>query len=58
MQTFRSPDFGVLGHADGDAITYYRQPVRRRMPDTECDIRARAALPRVDIAYTAIVIMI
>jgi L-asparaginase len=51
MQTFRSPDFGVLGHADGDAITYYRQPVRRRMPDTEFDIRSLEALPRVDIAY-------
>ena len=22
MQTFRSPDFGVLGHADGDAVVY------------------------------------
>lgn len=52
MQTFRSPDFGVLGHADGDAITYYRQPVRRRMPDTEFDIRSLETLPRVDIAYT------
>ncbi|MDH3601060.1 MAG: asparaginase [Candidatus Tectomicrobia bacterium] len=52
LQTFRSPDFGVLGHADGDAITYYRQPVRRRMPDTEFDIRSLETLPRVDIAYT------
>ncbi len=52
LQTFRSPDFGVLGHADCDAVTYYRQPVRRRMPDTEFDIRSLDALPRVDIAYT------
>lgn len=51
LQTFRSPDFGVLGHADGDAIAYYRQPVRRRTPDTEFAIRALDALPRVDIAY-------
>lgn len=51
LQTFRSPDFGVLGHADGDAIAYYRQPIRRRMPHTEFDIRQRDALPRVDIAY-------
>ena len=42
LQTFRSPDFGVLGHADGDAITYYRQPVRRRAPDTEFYISALA----------------
>lgn len=51
LQTFRSPDFGVLGHADGDAIAYYRQPIRRRAPDTEFAIRALDALPRVDIAY-------
>jgi L-asparaginase len=52
LQTFRSPDFGVLGHADGDAIAYYRQPVRRRAPDTEFDIRGLDALPRVDIAMS------
>ena len=52
MQTFRSPDFGVLGHADGDVIAYYRRPVRRTMPDTEFDIQSLEALPRVDISYT------
>lgn len=52
LQTFRSADFGVLGHADGDAIAYYRQPIRRRAPDTEFDIRELDALPRVDIAYS------
>jgi L-asparaginase len=52
LQTFRTPDFGVLGHADGDAIAYYRQPLRRRAPDTEFDIRGLDALPRVDISYS------
>lgn len=52
MQTFRTPDFGVLGHADGDKIAFYRAPLRRRMPDTEFDIRTLDALPRVDIAYS------
>jgi len=52
LQTFRSPDFGVLGHADGDAIAYYRQPIRRRAPDTEFDIRGLDTLPRVDIALS------
>jgi L-asparaginase len=51
LQTFRSPDFGVLGHADGDAVAYYRQPVRRRAPNTEFNIQAIEALPRVDIVY-------
>jgi L-asparaginase len=51
LQTFRTPDFGVLGHADGDAVVFYRRPIRRHAPDTEFDVRALDALPRVDIAY-------
>jgi L-asparaginase len=51
LQTFRTADFGVLGHADGDAITFYRRPLRRAAPDTEFDIRGLDALPRVDIVY-------
>jgi L-asparaginase len=52
LQTFRSPDFGALGHADGDRIAFYRRPLRRAAPDTEFDIRGLDALPRVDIAYS------
>lgn len=51
LHTFRSPDFGVLGHADADAIAFYRQPIRKVAPGTEFDIRALPALPRVDITY-------
>ena len=50
MQTFRTADFGVLGHADGDAVAFYRRPLRRCYPDTEFDIRTLPELPRVDIA--------
>jgi L-asparaginase len=51
LQTFRTPDFGVLGHADGDAVAFYRRPLRQGAPDTAFDIRGLEALPRVDIAY-------
>jgi L-asparaginase len=51
MQTFRTADFGVLGHADGDMIAWYRKPIRKIAPDTEFDVRGLDALPRVDIAY-------
>jgi L-asparaginase len=51
LQTFRTADFGVLGHADGDAVAFYRRPLRRCYPDTEFDVGALDALPRVDIAY-------
>lgn len=52
LQTFKSHDFGMLGHADFDKIAYYRMPERRRMPDTEFDVRGRTELPRVDIGLT------
>ena len=32
MQTFRTPDFGALGHADADRIAYYRRPERSTCP--------------------------
>ncbi len=49
MQTFRAPDFGCLGHADGDRIAWYRRPLRRAAPDTEFDLAGITALPRVDV---------
>jgi L-asparaginase len=52
LQTFRTPDFGVLGHADGDAVAYYRRPIRRHAPNTAFDVSMVDALPRVDIAYS------
>lgn len=52
LQTFRTPDFGILGQVDCDAVTFYRRPLRCSAPDTEFDIRALDALPRVDIAYS------
>lgn len=52
MQTFRSRDFGVLGHADNDRIVYYRQPVRKGMGETEFDLAGIDVLPRVDIVLS------
>jgi L-asparaginase len=52
LQTFRSPDFGALGHIDGDGIRIYRRPARRHAPHTEFDVSDVQSLPRVDIAYS------
>ena len=52
LQTFRTPDFGALGHADGDAVAFYRRPIRRRAPDSEFDVSELGALPRVDVSYS------
>jgi L-asparaginase len=52
LQTFRTPDFGALGHIDGDGVQIYRRPVRRHAPNTEFDVGGLDSLPRVDIAYS------
>ncbi len=46
LQTFRSPDFGCLGHADFDMVAWYRRPLREV---GGFDVSALDALPRVDI---------
>lgn len=53
LETFRSPDLGMLGYADADGrVVIYRAPVRRHAPDAMVDVRGRSSLPRVDIAYS------
>jgi L-asparaginase len=52
LQTFRTPDFGALGHIDGDGVHIYRRPVRPHAPDTEFDVDDLPNLPRVDICYS------
>jgi L-asparaginase len=55
LQTFRSPDYGILGHADPDgAVAIYRKPARRHGPDTEFDVSGLSHLPIVDIVYSYI----
>ncbi len=53
LQTFRSFDFGALGHVDGDGVHFFRAPLGAHMPDGPF---ARAELseplPRVDIIYS------
>lgn len=52
VQTFRSLDYGALGHVDGDGPHFYRAPLKAHMPDTPFAGREIAALPRVDIIYS------
>src|SRR6202048_1429157 len=52
VQTFRSLDFGALGHVDGDGVHFYRAPIRAPMPDTQFAALDLTALPRVDIVYS------
>ena len=52
LQTFRSPDFGALGHVDADGVVFYRAPLRRHAPYTEFDVSGLDTLPRVDVVYS------
>jgi L-asparaginase len=52
LQTFRSVDFGALGHVDGDGVHFYRSALRAHMPETEFAARDLGELPRVDIVYS------
>src|SRR5579863_5799937 len=52
VQTFRSQDYGALGHVDGDGPHFYRAPLKAHMPDTPFAQREIGLLPRVDILYS------
>src|SRR5271169_2770874 len=53
VQTFRSLDFGALGHVDGDGVHFYRAPLGAHMPDTPfAALDLAEPLPRVDIVYS------
>ncbi len=53
LQTYTSPDLGVLGFVDLKRVTFYRLPFRKHTVSSEFDVRNLEMLPRVDIIYTA-----
>src|SRR5262249_57450184 len=53
LETFRSPDLGMLGYADPDGrVAIYRKPSRRHAPSTEFDVRDRSDLPRLAVTLS------
>ena len=54
VETFRSQDFGFLGHVDGDKITFHRAPLKRHTTRSEFDITGLKELPAVEILYSYI----
>jgi len=53
LETFRSPDLGMLGYVDPDGrVALYRRPARPHTLATEFDVAALETLPRVDIAVS------
>jgi L-asparaginase len=52
LQTFRSGDFGALGHVDGDGVHFYRSPLGAHVADTAFAALELITLPRVEIVYS------
>lgn len=52
LQTFRTADFGALGHVDPDGVYLYRSPRRRAGVQSEFSLDGVEQLPRVDIIYS------
>ena len=57
LETFRSPEFGVLGHADADGVvSFYRAPTRRHTTSSAFSSLAvldtATTLPRVDVVLS------
>jgi L-asparaginase len=51
LDTFRTPELGMLGYMQGNRAYFYRQSTRKHTVDTEFDIANLDTLPQVDIVY-------
>ncbi|NHZ33307.1 type II asparaginase [Massilia rubra] len=51
LDSFRTPELGLLGYIQGSKPFFYRQPMRKHTSETEFDIGALQSLPQVDIVY-------
>ena len=50
LETFKTPDLGMLGYADPDGrVALYRRPTRLHTVSTKFNVNASSELPRVDI---------
>lgn len=51
LDTFKTPELGLLGYIQGSKPYFYRQSTRRNTADSEFDISNLDTLPAVDIVY-------
>jgi L-asparaginase type II len=51
LDTFRTPELGMLGYIQGGKPFFYRQSLRKHTLDTEFDVGSLQSLPQVDIVY-------
>ena len=51
LDTFKTPELGLLGYMQDNKPVFYRQSTRKHTADTEFDVMKLDVLPQVDIAY-------
>ena len=51
LDSFRSPELGMIGYIQGGKPFFYRQSTRKHTVDSEFDVSALQSLPQVDIVY-------
>ena len=54
VETFRSPELGILGYVDEDKVSFYRQSTKRHTINSEFDVTSLTQLPKVAIVYSYI----
>lgn len=54
VETFKATELGLLGYVDEDKVSFYRTPTKRHSANSEFDVAALTALPKVSILYSYI----
>ena len=52
VETFKSPELGLLGYVDEDKVTFYRSSTKRHTANSEFDIASLTQLPKVAVLYS------
>ncbi len=52
VETFKSPELGLLGYVDEDKVAFYRSTTKRHTAGSEFNISGLSALPKVAIVYS------
>ncbi len=54
VETFKSPELGILGYIDEDKVSFYRASTKRHTTNSEFDVLDLTTLPKVTILYSYI----
>jgi L-asparaginase type II len=52
VETFKSPELGLLGYVDEDKVTFYRSTTKRHTANSEFDVSSLTQLPKVAVLYS------